>query len=275
MGVRERVKDPPPPCGIRGGSLGLSFLILVLVRVCSLVYSGSPSSVEKRAVSLLLSLRGPNSWLSTSKTTPGPGSSNTGTTSSGHWWRGPALRPQSMQYGTELGDADYDGYFEKVLFKDTHGAYPLMIVGDIFFHCPTASVHVVSRYYKRSPQAQNHSDMQVEVVDPVTGFTLPLATQGWYVEDSYETSAVGIFPYAPAAATGGLCDPNKATRAQGMVAKVTFKTAHKAFTLEPPVPQPPKARFAMVAVFSFNNYMLHLWVQYWCVVGRARQKCGV
>ena len=268
MGVREREKDPPPSYGVRGGSLGLSFLVLVLVRVFSLVYNGAPSSVEKRAVSLLLSLRGPHTWLSTSKSTPGPGTGTgigTGIVGGGgvHWWRGPALRPQSMQYGTEVGDADYDGYFEKVLFKDTHGAYPLMIVGDIFFHCPTASVHVVSRYYKRSPQAQNHSDMKVEVVDPVTGFTVPLATQGWYVEDAYETSAVGVFPYAPAAAVGGLCDPNKATRAEGMVAKVTFKTAHKAFTLGPPVPQPPKARFSMVAVFSFNNYMLHLWVQYW------------
>jgi len=170
-----------------------------------------------------------------------------------------------MQYGTELGDADYDGYFEKVLFKETHGAYPLMIVGDIFFHCPTSAIHVVSRYYKRSPHAQNHSEMQVEVDDPTTGQRVSLIAEGWYVEDAYETSAVGIFPFAAARDTGGLCDPVISTRSQGMVAHVSFKSVNKTFMLTLPASEPPKTRFSMVAVFSFNSYMLPLWVQYWLV----------
>jgi len=180
-----------------------------------------------------------------------------------------------MQFGTEIGDADYDGYFEKVLFKDTHGAYPLMIVGDIFFHCPTSAVHVISRYYKRSPQAQNHSEMQVVVEDPASGKHVHLAAEGWYVEDAYETSAVGIFPYPAASGTGGLCDPSQATRATGMLTHVTFKTANKTFLLGPPLPEPPPTRFSMVAVFSFNSYMLQLWVQYWFVRSVLPPAAGV
>ena len=182
----------------------------------------------------------------------------------GRYWRGPAVTVQSLQYGTELGDADYDGYFEKVLFKDTHGAYPLMIVADIFFHCPTSAVHVISRYYKRSPQAQNFSEMLVAVVEPATGAHTPLAAQGWHVESNYETSAVGIFPVPAARGPGGLCDPNPATRAPTMQVHVAFREASKTFTLAPPPePQPPPTVFSMVAVFSFNHYMLQLWVDYW------------
>ncbi len=198
---------------------------------------------------------------------PAPGG---GAALQGPFWRGPAIEVQGMQYGTELGDADYDGYFEKVLFKDTHGAYPLMIVADIFFHCPTSAVHIISRHYKRSPQAQNFSEMRVALVDEEWGVpSLPLISEGWHVETNYETSAVGIFPYPQARDKGGLCDPNPATRAGHVKVHVQFREASKTFTLAAPVPQPPPVRFSAVAVFSFNNYMLKLWVDYWCVVARA------
>jgi len=184
------------------------------------------------------------------------------------FWRGPAVTIQSMQAGVEWGDADYDGFFENHLFKETRGGYPLMIVGDIFFHCPTSAVHVVSRYYVRSPQAQNHSDMVVVVEDPATGARVALEGQ-WFVHRDYETSAVGIFPFPQAREAGGLCAP----RARGapppppLRAHVAFHAYNSTFLLSPPAPQPPPSRFAMCAVFSFNNYMLGLWTRYWALLG--------
>jgi hypothetical protein len=185
------------------------------------------------------------------------------------YWRGPALSVQSMQAGVEWGDADYDGYFENHLFKETHGGYPLMIVGDIFFHCPTSAVHVVSRFYVRSPQAQNHSDMVVEVADPVTGARVALEGE-WFVHRDYETSAVGIFPFPRAREAGGLCGAPVAPGAPPpppLRANVTFHEYNASFLLAPPAPQPPPSRFAMCAVFSFNNYMLGVWARYWALLG--------
>jgi hypothetical protein len=127
-------------------------------------------------------------------------------------------------------------------------------------------VHVISRYYKRSPQAQNHSEMVVSLVEAGTGALARLAPGQWHVESNYETSAVGLFPVPSARSAGGLCDPNPATRAPSLAVHVAFREASKTFELAgPPPSQPPHTRFAMVAVFSFNNYMLKLWVDYWCV----------
>ena len=186
-----------------------------------------------------------------------------------HFWRGPAIAIQSMQYGTELGDADYDGYFENTLFRDTHGAYPLMIVADIFLHCATSSVHVVSRHYYRSPGAQNFSDRALGGAAEGGGGGVELKGN-WFVYAEYETSAVGIFPYPAAALPGGPCAAPAAgssSAAPQLRARVAFREANATFLLPPTPPQPPPSRFAMCAVFSFNAYMLKLWSRYWALLG--------
>ena len=209
------------------------------------------------------------------------------------YFRGPIVTTQSLSFGVEFGDADYDGWFEKGLFPETKGAYPVMIVADIFWHCDRG-LHIISRDYVRTPAARNLSEMVVEIADAraPSGWR-ELVADGWFVERNYESSAVGIFRDAERSrGKGGVCDPDATTRALGVDVRVTFaprlwdvkhfegvrtgptqqalppppRSANKTFPVSATAAG-PRSRFAMCAIFSFNNYMLRLWTEYWSLLG--------
>jgi hypothetical protein len=213
------------------------------------------------------------------------------------YWRGPSVTTHSMQFGVEFGDADYEGWFERGLFSATRGAYPVDIITDAFWHCERG-LHIISRDYKRTPAARNHSEMRVFVADARTepsGWR-ELYAEGWYVEREYESSAVGIFKDDVSFRPGGICSAESA--APSIDVHVSFAPANweelgfvgtRPGPTRQSLPLPPpreanatfsiapmragrgsreaKSRFAMCAIFSFNNYMLRMWADYWSILG--------
>ena len=211
------------------------------------------------------------------------------------YYRGPAVTTHKMQFGVEFGDADYDGWFEKGLFHDTRGAYPVHIVTDAFWHCERG-LHLISRDYRRTPAARNHTELRAEVRDTSSpsGWRF-LELEGWYVETNYESSAVGIFRDS----MGSRTECTGLNNNQPIDVRVTFAPAlwevqfftgervnspnHQSLPFPPPRDataifalkpmiknrgsRTPHSRFAMCAIFSFNNYMLKMWADYWSLMG--------
>ena len=236
---------------------------------------------------------------------------NSETVSNGRrlYWRGPSIQTHTLQFGVEFGDSDYDGWFEKGLFKATKGAYPVHIVTDAFWHCERG-LHLISRDYKRTPAARNHSEIRAEIrdVNAPTGWR-ELTAEGWYVEKEYESSAVGIYKDesglskmnigCASGVEGGVTNANdKEDSVVAIDVRISFaparwqelyfegvrtgatnqalplpppREANVTFSLNPLVKgqgsRIPQSRFAMCAIFSFNNYMLRMWADYWSLMG--------
>lgn len=257
-------------------------VLLLSLLVTSLSFASFSYLREREAARARRGLSGVPVALRSSSTAP----------ARGHF-RGPVVTTQSLAFGVEFGDADYDGWFEKGLFPATRGAYPVMIVADIFWHCDRG-LHIISRDYVRTPAARNLSEMAVEIRDArAPGGWRALVADGWFVEREYESSAVGIFRDAARShRPGGVCDPDPQTRAVGVDVRVSF--APRLWAVKhfegvragpsqqelPPPPRSvnktfsvsatravPRSRFAMCAIFSFNNYMLRLWTDYWALLG--------
>lgn len=175
--------------------------------------------------------------------------------------------PYDLEVGTSENRHDFIAVYK-------HG-YPVWAVSDVFLRCGGKHgprVVAISREYRRT--AYNFDALQIKLL--VQGRpAVPLRRVAFSTNGQYESSVIGEFDdRGEDEFEGGALVAACAAGAASVDLAVTYVDptnssihAERIFEGVEPSPEPPRTRFAIVAVFNRDRWLLPLWIEWYRVLG--------
>lgn len=175
--------------------------------------------------------------------------------------------PHNLEIGTSENRHDFISVFKN--------GYPVWAVSDVFLRCGGARgprVVAISREYRRT--AYHFDALQIELVMK-GGPAVPLRRVSLSSNGQYESSVIGEFDDAgDGEFDGGALVAACVAGAAPVDLAVTYVDptnssirAERIFEGVEPSPEPPRTRFAIVAVFNRDRWLLPLWIEWYRVLG--------